>query len=571
MKQIGQMVSIAVLACGLFACGSTIEGNGDNDGGTTECTDDGVKRCTGSALEVCTGGDWVPSETCTDACHPQLGCVTCVPGTGTCDGDTASTCRADGTGFEEILCDPEQGVSCSGGACQGACAPATLGSSYIGCEYFPTVTAQAVSTDFPFSVVISNTGSIAAELSIKGGALQTPITLTVAPQEVKVQNLPWVDALKLCNNAGSLGCTNPAPFVVGQVVKGGYHLKSTQPVTVYQFSAKDYTIGGNFSYTNDASLLLPTNAMTGNYLVASYPFWGGSFNFPGIMAVTAVRDNTMVTITATAPSTGTPAFPVGVATPVLLQQGDVIQIPNTSGDLTGSIVAADKPVQVIGGHYCTNVPTNIVACDHLEESMFPTETLSTEYIVTAPAVPQIPDGKERVIRIIATEANTSLTYDPPLPSGPATIANAGGFAEIPQQVGDYKITANKKIMVAQYMEGQAAGGGMGDPAMTLAVALDQYRSDYLFHAPTNYITNYVNVTAATGATVTLDGVAVSGWSPIGGSGFSVARVILNDGALNDGNHKATGSDAFGISVYGYGDYTSYWYPGGLNLDTIIVD
>ena len=27
--------------------------------------------------------------------------------------------------------------------------------------------------------------------------------------------------------------------------------------------------------------------------------------------------------------------------------------------------------------------------------------------------------------------------------------------------------------------------------------------------------------------------------------------------------------AFGITVYGYGQYTSYWYPGGLDLNTII--
>ena len=26
---------------------------------------------------------------------------------------------------------------------------------------------------------------------------------------------------------------------------------------------------------------------------------------------------------------------------------------------------------------------------------------------------------------------------------------------------------------------------------------------------------------------------------------------------------------FGITVYGYGQYTSYWYPGGLNLTDLI--
>jgi hypothetical protein len=33
--------------------------------------------------------------------------------------------------------------------------------------------------------------------------------------------------------------------------------------------------------------------------------------------------------------------------------------------------------------------------------------------------------------------------------------------------------------------------------------------------------------------------------------------------------KRAGSMPFGITVYGYGQYTSYWYPGGLELMTII--
>ncbi|MBL4636848.1 MAG: IgGFc-binding protein [Kofleriaceae bacterium] len=568
MATLTQLASSALVAYSLLGCGAKIGGGVDVDADEPCVT--GVQRCTENTLESCSDGSWTTSQECTGVCSPALGCVTCIPGTGTCSGDTATTCRVDGSGFDDIACDPDIGISCSGGSCQGACAPATLGRSYIGCEYFPTVTAQAVSTDFSYSVVISNTGGVPAQVRIEGGALAAPLTLTVAPQEVKVQDLPWVPALKICNGGGMNGCTNPNAFVVGQVTNGSYHLKSTQPVTVYQFSPKDYTNGASFTFTNDASLLLPTNAMTGNYVVASYPFWN-QFNYPGLMAVTAVRDNTTVTITPTAPSSGTPTFPVGVATPVVLQKGDVIQILNTSGDLTGSKVSADKPVQVIGGHYCTNVPSNVVACDHLEESMFPTETLSTEYLVTAPAVPSIPNGKEEVIRIIAIEANTNLTYDPPLPSAPTTIPNAGGYAQIARQPGDYKITADKRIMIAQYMEGQAAGGNTGDPAMTLTVAIDQYRSEYLFHAPTNYVTNYVNVTAPTGATVMLDGTAIADWTPIGNSGFSVARVVLGAGPLNDGSHSATSSDPFGISVYGYGDYTSYWYPGGLNLDAIVVD
>jgi hypothetical protein len=35
--------------------------------------------------------------------------------------------------------------------------------------------------------------------------------------------------------------------------------------------------------------------------------------------------------------------------------------------------------------------------------------------------------------------------------------------------------------------------------------------------------------------------------------------------LNGGNHSVTSDERVGISVYGYGQFTSYWYPGGLDL------
>jgi hypothetical protein len=119
------------------------------------------------------------------------------------------------------------------------------------------------------------------------------------------------------------------------------------------------------------------------------------------------------------------------------------------------------------------------------------------------------------------------------------------------------------------MEGQDAGGGTGDPAMTLAVPVEQFRTEYLFHAPTNYESNYVDVTAPVGATVMLDGAPLS-FAPIGTTGYALSRVYpLTAGPNNDGNHSIQGNMAFGITVYGYGQYTSYWYPGGLDLNTII--
>ena len=64
-----------------------------------------------------------------------------------------------------------------------------------------------------------------------------------------------------------------------------------------------------------------------------------------------------------------------------------------------------------------------------------------------------------------------------------------------------------------------------------------------------------------------DGVAVGGWTNIGASGYRFAYYQICSGNCGSfsSNHAATGSLPFGIQVYGYGSYTSYMYPGGLDL------
>jgi hypothetical protein len=551
------MRAIAWLAiCSLAACGPSIS-NGDDDG-SHDGGDD--------------GDDDGPS------CP---GCV-CQPGTGTCNGDTAHECMPDGSGYHDVYCDPMQGMSCgSNGVCEGACSPTTLGTTYFGCDYYPTITGNPVSGEYHFAVVIANTSGQTANVHVEGGGLAAPETFTVPGGAAVVHTLPWVQALKLCTAGPGdpFTCTSTAHANSARVDNGAYHLRTDVPVTVYQFNPLEYTLGQMYnSYTNDASLLFPTTAWRGDHYVATWNDTGDVH--ASLLAVTAHQDNTQVTISTRADTTaegGVPGFVADTPQTITLNAGDVVQLGTITGngandDLCGSRVTSDKPVQVIGGHYCANVPEGFGYCDHLEEVMLSVEALGGEYVINAPAVTTIPNGKEQMVRIIATEANTTISYDPPQAGAPTAIAQPGDWVEISRQAASYKITADKKVLVAQYMEGSSVAGGTGDPAMALAVPIDQFRTEYMFHAPTNYETNYVDITAPVGASVTLDGAAVTNWQPIGTSGWQLARITpLGPGPGNDGNHLATGNQGFGISVYGYGMDTSYWYPGGLDLKRVVVE
>jgi hypothetical protein len=79
--------------------------------------------------------------------------------------------------------------------------------------------------------------------------------------------------------------------------------------------------------------------------------------------------------------------------------------------------------------------------------------------------------------------------------------------------------------------------------------------------------NYADVVMPLGAHLMLDGMTVSqSATQIGTGGFGVVRIKL-DGS-GGGGHTLTGDQPFGLQISGYGQYTSYQYPAGLDLLTI---
>jgi hypothetical protein len=104
--------------------------------------------------------------------------------------------------------------------------------------------------------------------------------------------------------------------------------------------------------------------------------------------------------------------------------------------------------------------------------------------------------------------------------------------------------------------------------MSLAVPLEQYRESYTFLAPDTYVYNYMTVIHEQGDFPLLDGVPVSGGTANFAGTFSRTNIVIDAGI-----HSITSGTPFSIIVYGVGSYTSYMYPGGLDLKpvTIIIE
>ncbi len=553
--------------------------------GYTECDPNNV-----NTLKVCNeyGTEWGLK-----GCGAGMVCVgnscvakVCSSGYKKCEGNRVMKCNDTGTGFIEVeeCTDPNNiGNHCENGRCMTLCDKAEAEKSYIGCEYWPTVTMNSqLDTGFSFAVAISNTQSYVANVVITRGGNQVAST-QVNPNEVKVVTLPWIDQLKM-------------NFMSESSIKlsgGAYNLISNIPVTVYQFNPLEYQSGSNYTYTNDASILLPTSVLGYKYYIFSYKNLsvnsGDSvIGSPSGFAIVGTKDGTSVSINFsfnTLAGSGVQAFSKGQTGNFTINRGEVLQIAaampstcsnwNSDGsrykycdlgqdyDATGTYIQSDKPISVFGIHNCAFIPFNRWACDHLEENLFPVETWGMNYIMTHTISKQSP-AEPNLYRILSAFDNNTITFNPSSVQ-PTKILNKGQWFEF-YTTADFEVKGTSAFSIAQYLVGEDYNGynshtsDMGDPAFSLGIPVEQYRNYYNFLTPATYTESYVNITAPTGQQVMLDGAAVSGFTSIGSGKYSIARV-----KLNPGQHNISSSAPVGIMVYGYARYTSYAYPGGLNL------
>ena len=586
----------------------------------------GSRRCLGNVIQICDNKQWVNETMCglgqysaLPVCDPgRLTCSQCIAGGSTCGADNhVHLCNSDGTiGLVQTECDSTAGEQCAGAngvaGCDSPCIRAASTKSYRGCEYWSVGMANSALADTfsgNFAVAVDNNNDADVRVRITGGGAN--VDQIVPARTLQVFMLNYVNGMRLpSSGAGGL---QSAIYRTAEGT-GAFHVRASLPVTVYQFNPYDFTLGGGYSYTNDASLLLPLQVLSTNYMVMARQTWvigGGGLDiaYPGIVTIVASEDNTSVLVQTrshVAGGVGVPALSPGGSNSFALNRGDALQLlsrsdlsasscpggpgsaqtsaggdnfcnPGFAYDPTGMMITSTAPIAVWGGHNCTFIPYSSWACDHIEEQMFPLETWGKRFMVGLTR--QITPGNNdtNVIRILASENNTNISFNP-ASVGPAVTLQMGEYIEfMPAPNTHFEVFSTGPIMIGKFTTGQDyAGNPVGDPAFGLVVPVEQYRSEYNFTTPPSMTNNYVNVIAQlpTDSTdyIVLDGTAltISDYIPIGSTGYGVAQVdVTNMGS--GGAHRISAPNSsirFGIEVYGFASYTSYLYPGGLDLEYI---
>lgn len=331
------------------------------------------------------------------------------------------------------------------------------------------------------------------------------------------------------------------------VSKLGITVKADHEVTVYGLNQQ--------SYTTDAYLSLPVDALGFEYIPISYDTIASSL--PSQVAIVGVYDGTTVTIT---PSVNADGHSAGQPFSIDINSSETFLLTSGS-DLTGSIITSSAPVAVLSGVECTNVPKTVAACDHIVEMMPPVSTWGKSFVT----VPLATRKRGDLFRVLASQDNTVIMIN----GVETSVLNRGEHYET-ILTGQSQIEASHPVLLAQYSVGQNYDGVISDPFMMLVPPSEQFLNSYNFStldSTSGFNNSFVNVVAPTESlnTIYLDDVPVdiARFKAIGSSGFSGAQI-----QVGPGSHSINSSVPFGIYVYGFGNFDSYGYPGGMAFDFI---
>lgn len=587
------------------------------DGSSTACPT-GALRCVDQfQSQRCEGGVWVNSELCSGGQICLAGSCTagagCTPGSlAACASETQQTqCNVDGTAFEAVncpeglwcfnqqcgtqrcepgstrclddftvevctesgetytfteTCDRRGGRVCSLGECVSGCAAVSKDSTYVGCEYWSVDLPQfddpfTAGPEVPHSVVAGNVSDFPAQITVESfePTIVAPASVTAPAGTAATVQFPRADI-------EGTGITSRS-----------FRIRTTEPIVAYQFNP----LNNVNLFSNDASLLLPVNAIGREYLVMSWP--------AGVSIGSAGAQNAFVTVVATA--TGTTRVTVvpscdvangttitnwrrGESRTIELTQGQVLNLdavsviafPPREADFTGTSISSDKPIVVFAGHDQAVIGeegdggSNCCA-DHLEEQLFPISGWGQQYL----AVHSPPRGSEPDYwRVLASEDNTRIVTTPPIAGLHDQTLNRGQFIQV-ASVESFEINATAPILVGQFLASQQSAGVdrfTGDPSFILAVPVEGFRDQYVVLTPNNYEEDWLTIIRPTGAEVALDGsfVAASSFRTIGTLNYEYAWI-----AVEPGSHSLSAAVPFGVLAYGYDGAVSYGFPAGLNV------
>ena len=338
-------------------------------------------------------------------------------------------------------------------------------------------------------------------------------------------------------------------------------------------------------------------ASVGEYL--AYPYQdndGGVFEYYVVSTPTSeqqseilivgCKDNTTVAITPTQ----TVSIPTNVQNSsstsrsvlkgskhqIYVNKMQTLLIAKTDTDLTGSRIVSNKPLTVISGHECSNVPSNQRYCEHLAQQIPPTFTWGQEFLL-------VPFGGRNVgqyYKIVSSQSVTTVMHTCNSTSTSETLSFAGSFITFFTSSSTYcSLVSDKPILVSQLGIGRA-NDGIGDPIISILPSVDKYSNRYSFLSlnTTDFHIHQISVSVPAQyyqpSRIKLDGQPMAcPWKPIYNYGGSVVgygcHCSVTGGMIHYVNHdNPTGKLA--VLVHGWSNKGGYGYSAAIHQRSGII-
>jgi len=440
----------------------------------------------------------------------------------------------------------------------------------LGTEFYLTDTINLGASDTTeFGIVIANpdptvTVSCTIVNTVHGTTVQA-----VPPEDTSVVLFPGIQR-DVASPPDRLQSFDPV-----------YHITCDGDVGVYDFNTWDMIS------TNDSSVILPVHALGTDYVVGSYLEDTYSNGLDSWLAVVATQPGT----------TSVDLYDrarVWIPPTVTLAQGEYFLLNNNGSrssphhDLTGWRIEANQDVGAFSGTLCTAIGARN-ACDHIHDMLLPEPVIADTYVVCPTAIRPVEAGGEPcatlpcqpdLFRFVSNVTTTDLSLTPAVCTLTSHVVSEGRFTLLPE--GHFAecyadtpfiitATAGGPFWGYQYLvsseatyPGHPPGGEAGDPAIVDILPVDEYRRNYILHAPepASWDHHFMTVAIPTDAisSFRLDDAApalnctVAG--TVGTTQYSCCKVDISPGP-----HIAEADSSFGLLLSGTGWYGSYLHLG----------
>jgi hypothetical protein len=497
-----------------------------------------------------------------------------------------------------------------------ACAAATEAAANFGCTFVvPTPPAYPPALPPCFAAFLTNTWGHPAPITVSrggevldiGGAARL-VTPGLEPKDwpqLPADGIPAdaVAVVFLSSDPNAVmpetqvPLTCPVPDAVGAdtVIAGSgrgdaFVIDAEIPVTAYDI----LPFGGAPLHFPSAELLFPASVWGTNYAAIAPP--AGTYASPGPLwlQIVGLEEQTTIELYPTVNLLqgqgllGATKGELGVFT---VGAGEVLQweLPKDGSDPSGTILLSDKPVALhTGNRFLRLQPQPAPGGESTHQQNIAIDALGFAY-VAAPYETRRKDlaPEEVDYRFVGVVDGTTLSYDPPQPGAPTTLAKgevvdfASAEPFLVRAQDDQHPFALAQLMDTANLPGGTRPGAtamgyppmLGDEEFVVVLPPAQFLRRYVFFTDPTYPTTNLAVTRAKKdgvfAPVEVDCLGeIDGWQAVGDGGLyevttvDLMRADIGVNGCENGLHMAESDGPFGLVVWGLDSYSSYAYPAG---------